>query len=53
MDEENQPGHLEPQLVGGAPEGSTRGADPAHDGTEGAAASRLLAGHASHHAQLS
>jgi hypothetical protein len=53
QDEKNDPGHLEPQLVCGAPKGAARGSDPAHDRGECTAASSLLPGHPRYYPQLS
>ena len=53
QDEEDNPCHLQPQLVYGAAERSTRGANPAHDRGECTAASGLLPGHPRYHPQLS
>jgi hypothetical protein len=53
QDEENNPGYLEPQLVGGARKGSAGGADPAHHRAKGTAASGLLSGYPRYYPQLS
>jgi hypothetical protein len=52
QEKENNPGHLQPQLVCGASERSTRGADAAHDRGECTAPSGLLPGHPRYHPQL-
>jgi hypothetical protein len=44
-DEEKESHHLQPQLVGGAPERSRGGADRAHDRAERTVAYGLLPGH--------
>jgi len=43
-DKENEPCDLEPQLVSGAPDGTTGGAYAAYHGAEGAVASGLPPG---------
>jgi len=51
--EENHSCHLEPQLVCGAPEGPSGGADGAHHRAQPAVAAGLLAGNPRHRSELS
>ena len=51
--EENDSCNFEPELVGGASEGASGGAHPAHDRAQRAVAAGLLSSHPCHSADLS